>query len=136
MCALPSIFFVTYSVAKVLYQRSFSYTRVALSALSLLIGHDLSKGGHNLNRKYVMSREELKEENNRRKYKRSEISPSLESKVSSLLIFIVSQFIDEQALKARHIQLYGKSIEELIQYDVPIILEGMITQDIWLKIYG
>ena len=54
--ALPWLAASAYIIGKVAYTRQFSYKGLLLAGTTFLIGHDLSKMGHNLQRTHVMTK--------------------------------------------------------------------------------
>jgi len=66
LCALPWLAVSALYVGKIAYTRHFSYKGLLLAGITFSVGHDLSKIGHTLQKAYVMTREAVREEDERR----------------------------------------------------------------------
>lgn len=84
LAALLPIMRVAYQIISSATCRSFTYKGTLYGAVRIIVGHDLSKMGHNLSRKYVMNENDVKKEDRERNlgYRTGE-SRWVENKISS-----------------------------------------------------
>jgi len=135
--ALPWLAVSAYIVGKVAYTRQFSYKGLLLVGTTFSIGHDLSKVGHNLQRVRVMSAEDVKAEDGRRKLGHS-LSPKQSEFLLNVLVWVVSKPIELKVGAENMSQeveiLSESSIDGRIQADATTALEGTVAQDIEIAV--
>ena len=137
LSALPWLAVSAYIIGKVAYTRQFSYKGLLLAGVTFSVGHDLSKMGHNLQRVHVMSQEDVRLEDERRK-----LGHSLESTQSEFLLNVLFLLVSkpiELKIGSEHMSqeveiLSGSSLEGRIKDDVTAALEGTVAQDLMLSV--
>ena len=135
--ALPWLAVSAYIIGKVAYTRQFSYKGLLLAGTTFSIGHDLSKVGHNLQRVRVMSQEDVRAEDGRRKLGHS-LSPKQSEFLLNVLVWVVSKPIELKVgaeTMSQEIEILSESsLDGRIQEDATAALNGTVAQDIEIAV--